>query len=429
MKIKYLFIFFLLSSFALNAQKSPLVKGTAASVGMSSETLTKIDALVEQYIEDGKVPGGTFLVAREGKIVYENTFGYRTSKKETKYQSDDIYRIASMTKAMTSVAVMQLYEQGKINLDDPVYKYIPAYKNQVVLDTFNKADSSFTTVPVNKAVTIRNLLTHTSGIVYGNFNPGKLMAVYEKFDMNVGFSHESWSTEEWINKLAKVPLAHQPGDQFSYGLNMDVLGRIIEVVSKQPLDEYFQNNIFDKVGMPDTYFYLPEDKFDRLVSVYTNFNGKLITVEELGMTQGTVYPTKGPRNIFAGGAGVSSTTIDYANFIATLVAGGSEILGEKGLTEMTKDQFPKVLNDYETNGWKNGSSFALGFQLYLDSPNKKSPKSPGTYEWGGYFNTKFFIDPKEQLVFVGMTQIVPFQSPQFWEEIYALIYDSIASDK
>jgi CubicO group peptidase (beta-lactamase class C family) len=427
MKIRFLFLLFLLTSFSINAQKGPLVIGSAASVGMSDESFAKIDALVKKYVADGKVPGGSFLVARNGKIVYNKSFGYRTSKKETKYQSDDIYRIASMTKAITCVAVMQLYEQGKIGLDDPVYKYIPAYKNQVVLDTFNEADSSFTTVPVNKPVTLRNLLTHTSGIVYGSFNPGKLEAVYEKFDMNVGFSHDTWSTEEWIDKLAIVPLAHQPGDRFSYGLNMDVLGRIIEVVSKQSLDEYFKENIFDKVGMPDTYFYLPEGKFERLTSVYTSFGGKLITVDELGMTDGTIYPTKGPRNLFAGGAGLSSTAIDYANFIETLVEGGGGILGKKALAEMTKDQMPAVINDYKPDAVGNGTSFALGFSLYLDLPSKKSPKSPGTYEWGGYFNTKFFIDPEEQLVFVGMTQIVPFQSPEFWLEMYDLIYEAIES--
>ena len=270
-----------------------LTTGEPESLGMSSETLAKIDDLVDEYVSDGKVPGGSFLVAKEGKIVYEYSAGYRTSKNEIPYQSDDIYRIASMTKAVTCVAIMQLYEQGKIGLDDPVYKYIPAYKNQVVLDTFNPADSSFTTLPVNKPVTIRNLLTHTSGIIYGSFNPGKLMAVYEKFNMNVGFSHPTWSTEEWIDKLAEVPLAHQPGDRFSYGLSMDVLGRIIEVVSKQPLNQYFKEHIFDQVGMPNTHFYLPEEKFSRLIGVYTNVNEKLMTLEELGNTTDTDYPKEG----------------------------------------------------------------------------------------------------------------------------------------
>jgi CubicO group peptidase (beta-lactamase class C family) len=429
MKSKFITSLLLISIFFINCQGQGtlLTTGIPENVGMSYETLTKIDELVEKYIADGKVPGGSFLVAKEGKIVYEYTVGHRTSKNEVPYQSDDIYRIASMTKAVTCVAVMQLFEQGKIGLDDPVYKYIPAYKDQVVLDTFNPTDSTYTTVPVNKPVTIRNLLTHTSGIIYGSFNPGKLMAVYEEFDMNVGFSHETWSTEEWINRLAKVPLAHQPGDRFSYGLNMDVLGRIIEIVSKQPLNQFFQENIFDKVSMPDTYFYLPKDKFDRLVPVYTSFNGKLMTVDELGMNAGTVYPKKGPRDLFAGGAGLSSTALDYANFINVLVQGGGDLLGKEALAEMTKNQMPMVINDYNKDK-QRGFYFALGFQLYLDSPSKERPKSPGTYEWGGYFNTKFFIDPKEELIFVGMTQIVPFQDADFWDKMYALIYEAIESD-
>lgn len=397
-----------------------------ASVGMSASQLEKINDHVEAYMAENKVPGGTFLVAKEGKIVYQESFGYTDSKKEKEYAQGDIWRLASMTKAVTSVSIMQLYEQGKIGLDDPVHKYIPAYKNQVVLDEFNPTDSTYTTVPVLKDVTIRNLLTHTSGIVYGSFNPGKLMAVYEKFNMNVGFSHETWSTEEWIDRLAEVPLAHQPGERFSYGLNMDVLGRVIEVVSGTTLDKYFKANIFDKLGMDDTYFYLPESKFDRLVGVYANAGGKWMTTEEMGMTAGTAYPKQGPRNIFAGGAGLSSTALDYATFINTLVLGGGNILGKEALAEMSRDQMPEVITNYEPDSYQAiGFAFGLGFQVQLDSPTKRSPKSPGTYEWGGYFNTKFFIDPQEEMIFVGMTQIAGFNGDDFWEDMYKLIYDSI----
>lgn len=426
MKIR-ITIALLFLSIGLFAQKSgPFIKGTAESVGMSDATLEQVDNHILKYMEDNKLPGGSFLIAKQGKIIYQKSFGYRDSKKKKAYGEGDIWRLASMTKAVTSVAIMQLYEQGILDLDDPVHKYIPAFKNQVVLDTFNPADSTFTTVPVQKNVTIRNLLTHTSGIVYGSFNPGKLMAVYEKFDMNVGFSHETWSTEEWINRLAKVPLAHQPGAKFSYGLSMDVLGRIIEVASGIPLDKYFHRHIFEPLGMEDTYFYLPKDKIDRLVGVYTNAGGNWRTTEELGMTAGTAYPKLGPRNVFAGGAGLSSTTIDYATFIQALVSGGGNILGNKALSEMSRDQMPDVITNYKPDRYQaSGSSFGLGFTVYLDSPTKRSPKSPGTYEWGGYFNTKFFIDPQEQMIFVGMTQIAGFNDNAFWEDMYKLIYQAI----
>lgn len=426
MKIR-ITIALLFLSIGLFAQKSgPFIKGTAESVGMSDATLEQVDNHILKYVEDNKLPGGSFLIAKQGKIIYQKSFGYRDSKKKKAYGEGDIWRLASMTKAVTSVAIMQLYEQGILDLDDPVHKYIPAFKNQVVLDTFNPADSTFTTVPVQKDVTIRNLLTHTAGIVYGNFNPGKLMAVYEKFDMNVGFSHETWSTEEWINRLAKVPLAHQPGAKFSYGLSMDVLGRIIEVASGIPLDKYFHRHIFEPLGMEDTYFYLPKDKIDRLVGVYTNAGGNWRTTEELGMTAGTAYPKLGPRNVFAGGAGLSSTTIDYATFIQALVSGGGNILGNKALSEMSRDQMPDVITNYKPDRYQaSGSSFGLGFTVYLDSPTKRSPKSPGTYEWGGYFNTKFFIDPQEEMIFVGMTQIAGFNDNAFWEDMYKLIYQAI----
>ncbi len=414
-------------SVALFAQKSgPFIKGTAESVGMSDAVLEQVDDHILKYMEANQLPGGSFLIAKQGKIIYQKSFGYRDSKKDKAYGEGDIWRLASMTKAVTSVAIMQLYEQGILDLDDPVHKYIPAFKNQVVLDTFNPTDSTFTTVPVEKDVTIRNLLTHTSGIVYGSFNPGKLMAVYEKFDMNVGFSHETWSTAEWINRLAKVPLAHQPGAKFSYGLSMDVLGRIIEVASGIPLDKYFQRHIFEPLGMEDTYFYLPKDKMDRLVGVYTKTGGNWRTTEELGMTAGTSYPKLGPRNLFAGGAGLSSTTIDYATFIQALVSGGGKVLGNKALREMSRDQMPDVITNYKLDRYQaTGSSFGLGFTVYLDSPTKRSPKSPGTYEWSGYFNTKFFIDPQEQMIFVGMTQVAGFNDNAFWEDMYKLIYQAI----
>lgn len=427
MKIKIAFAFlvlFTLSNCAQNEVK--LSKTQPESAGMSSAQLEKINDHVKAYMSDNKLPGGTFLVAKEGKIVYQESFGYTDSKKEKEYAQGDIWRLASMTKAVTAVSIMQLYEQGKISLDDPAHKYIPAYKNQVVLDEFNAADSTYTTVPVEKDVTIRNLLTHTSGIVYGSFNPGKLMAVYQKFEMNVGFSHETWTTEEWINRLAEVPLAHQPGAKFSYGLNMDVLGRIIEVVSGTTLDKYFKENIFDPLQMEDTYFYLPESKFDRLVGVYANAGGNWMTTEEMGMTAGTAYPKLGPRNVFAGGAGLSSTAMDYTTFINTLALGGGSILGKEALAEMSRDQMPDVITNYNPDRAQAvGSGFGLGFTVYLDSPTKRSPKSPGTYEWGGYFNTKFFIDPKEEMVFVGMTQIAGFNDNAFWEDMYQLIYEAI----
>ncbi|MGD9929976.1 MAG: serine hydrolase domain-containing protein [Mangrovibacterium sp.] len=409
---------------------SQLKETTPKEAGFSASRLALADSLINEYMQKDWLPGGVFLVARHSEIVYYKNFGYRSTAKDAPYQKEDIFRIASMTKAITTVAIMQLYEKGRLRLDDPVYQYIPAFKNQVVLDTFNPEDSTFTTVPAERPISIRHLLTHTSGITYGDFNSGKLQAVYSKFNMlGVGLSHQSWTTEEFINRLAEVPLAFQPGERYNYGLNMDVLGRVIEVVSGQSLAEYFKANIFDPLGMTDTYFYLPEDKQDRLAPVYAqNENGHSMA-SEAGLVETINYPKNKDIGHYAGGGGLSSTAMDYARFIQALVNEGNynsyQLLGRKTIEVMTADQLISL--NQKGNGISNipGNTFCLGFGLLTDDAAGLNAKSPGTYEWGGYFSTKFFIDPKEELIFVGMTQILPFQHGEFYDKLTAIIYGAI----
>ncbi len=431
-KFTILFIPILILAFNAVVYSQVLTKTEPEAAGMSSERLEKLTNVIQTYIDEQKVPGGVFLVSRGGNLVYYKSFGMRNNKSGEAYRLNDIFRIASMTKAITTTAVMQLYEQGKLWLDEPVSKYIPAFENQQVLDTFNETDSSYTTVPAKRPVTIRQLLTHTSGIVYGAFNPGKLQAVYEKFDMNdVGLSHPSWTTEEFINRLAKIPLAFQPGEKFTYGLNMDVLGRIIEVVSGQTLAAYFRQNIFEPLDMEDTYFYLPENKYSRLVPVYNQTDNGFKLSEGEGGIGGLDYPKNKGINHFAGGGGLSSTAMDYAHFIETLLNNGRyndfQLLGPKTIELMTSDQMV-MLNEKGT-GFSNipGVTFCLGFGLLTEQAKGLNSKSVGTYEWGGYFNTKFFIDPQEDLIFVGMTQIVPFSHNDFWDKVYAAVYGAITN--
>ncbi len=418
--------FFLISCLP---ESSVLTESSPEMAGMNSEKIELINNHIQTYINDNKVPGGVFLIARKGKIVYYENFGNKNAGDEP-YQKDDIFRIASMTKAITTTGIMQLYEQGKLGLDDPVYKFIPAFNDQVVLDQFNEADSSYTTVPVERPVTIRQLLTHTSGIAYGGFNPGKIMAVYEKFDMNsVGLSHESWTTEEFINRLAKVPLAFQPGERFLYGLNMDVMGRIIEVVSGKPLDEYFSENIFKPLGLKDTYFYLPKEKQSRLVPVYQQTKEGFELAPQGNGLGGSNYPLRSGLSHFAGGGGLSSTALDYATFIQALVNNGNyngyQLLSRKTIEVITSDQLITQNANKKGISQTPGITFGLGFMLYTDQAKGVNSKSVGTYEWSGYFNTQFFIDPEEELVFVGMTQIVPFAHGDFWDRMFAMIYASI----
>ena len=419
---------------ACNCDKSALTQlkeATPQEAGFSASRLAQADSLINEYIQKNWLPGGVFLLARHGAIVYYKNFGSRSTARDIPYQKDDIFRIASMTKAITTVSVMKLYEQGKLLLDDPVSKYIPSFKNQVVLDTFNPKDSSFTTVPAERPVTLRMLLTHTSGIVYGDFNAGKLQAVYSKFDMlHQGLSSNHWTTEEFINQLAEVPLAFQPGQRFAYGLNMDVLGRVIEVVSGQTLSEYFKENIFDPLGMTDTYFYLPENKQNRLVPIYSqNNDGTVSMATGAGLVNLIDYPRQKDSGYYAGGGGLSSTAMDYARFIEALVNKGSynkyRLLGRKTIEIMTADQM--IALNKKGTGYSNipGNTYCLGFNLRTEEGAAINSKSPGTYEWGGYFSTKFFIDPKEDLIFVGMTQVLPFQHNEFYDKLTAIIYGAI----
>ena len=416
---------------AISITPKGLSKVAPEKVGMSQQFLDMLDGHIEQYIANGSMPGGEFLVARKGQIVYHKSFGHQDVDKTKTYQNGDIYRLASMTKAVTSVSIMQLFEQGKLGLDDPIFYYIPGFKDAQVLDSFNEADSSFTTVPANNPVTIRHLLTHTSGISYGAFNPGKIAAVYtKKGAMGFGLYHDEMNTEQMANTLATVPLVFQPGTQYMYGLNMELLGRIVEVVSGKPLGQYFRDNIFDPLGMDDTHFYLPADLQDRLVPVYSyNEKRELITATDVFQGFRVDYPKKADNKHYAGGGGLSGTAMDYAKFIQALCNGGTylgkRILGRKAIEVMTSDQL-MMLNDKGTGYSKlPGMTYGLGFALKTDQGSAWSAKTPGTYEWGGAFNTKFFIDPEEELIFVGMTQILPFTRPDFWDRMYSVVYGAV----
>lgn len=300
-----------------------------------------------------------------------------------------------------------------------------------VLDQFNPTDSTFTTRPAKRAISIRHLLTHTSGIIYGDFAQGKLNVMYKKHDMTgVGLSHDRWTTDDFLTRLAAVPLAFEPGEQYTYGLNMDVLGGIIQAASGMSLKDYFQKNIFNPLGMKDTHFYLPKEKHDRLVPLYTmDKKGGIIMAGKDAAALGFNYPNAEGRNHFAGGGGLSSTALDYAIFIQALVNNGSynkqRILSRNSIETMTSDQM--ILLNKAGKGFSNtpGFTYGLGFALRTDDAAGHGPKSPGTYEWGGYFNTKFFIDPEEKLTFVGMTQMLPFYRNDFWDRMYAIIYGAI----
>ena len=419
--IYILLIVFLASCSSTQELQRTEVKSYQSQQSASSYGIPQLDQFIDDHVEKGIIPGGVFYVAHKGKVIYHRSFGESGDK-------SDIFRIASMTKAITSVAILQLYESGKLRLDDPIEKYIPAFAEPKVLENYDESSDTYTTIPAKKSITIRHLLTHTSGIYYGGFQGGPREKVYAMHDLgNMGLSTPGISTQEMANMIAQAPLAHQPGEQWTYGLNMDVLGAVIEIISNQNLFEYFTENIFQPLGMQDTYFYLPESKVDRLVPVHTyDDEGKLI----LGDDENHDYPKlQDEPSHFAGGGGLSSTAEDYGKFLQMLLnlgtGNGNKVLARRTVELMATDQINHLKQEGKGISQIPGLAFCLGHAYVTEAGRGVGPHKPGTYSWGGYFNSKWWVDQEEKLVFVGMTNILPFPYEEFWDKMYPIIYASL----
>jgi CubicO group peptidase (beta-lactamase class C family) len=379
----------------------PLSEGSPTKTGMSGERLALINKLFNEAVEKDKIPGAVALIARNGKIVYHKAFGLADSKSGRKLKRDDIFRIASQTKAITSTAVMILWEEGKFKLDDPISKYIPEFKDAGVLDSFNADDSTFTTTPIDKPITIRHLLTHTSGIGYGMIDGDKrFRKIYKKAGVIDAFTTEPVTIEENIKKLAKLPLHHNPGEKFTYSEGLDVLGYFIEIVSGLPFDKFLRTRLFDPLGMDDTWFYLPESKYKRMVSVQEKKNGKW--TKHKHERYDADYPIKGAKMFFSGGAGLSSTAKDYATFLQMYLnngeLNGTRILSRTTIQVIMANQIGDI---WEGTGRHHGLAFEVINKIGQDQGGRGSA---GTFDWGGYFNTQYFADPKEQIIGILMKQ-------------------------
>jgi len=384
-----------------NQKSAPLTTATPESVGMSAERLNRMEAMCKESIKNSDVPGIVALVARKGKVVFHEAYGMADTESGREMKKDDIFRIASQTKAITSTAVMMLWEEGKFRLDDPISKYIPGFKNTGVLESFKYSDTSFTTVPAAKEITIRHLLTHTSGIGYGIIDGDeRFQMIYKKAGITDLFTTENITIGESVKKLAKLPLHHNPGEGFTYSEGLDVLGYFIEVVSGMPFDEYLRKHLFDPLGMDDTWFYLPGSKADRLVSVQKKENGKWIRYPVTFYD--TDYPIKGAKTFFSGGAGLSSSAKDYATFLQMYLNGG-ELNGVRILSRTTV-QF--LMGNQTGDLWGGEVAYhGLAFGVVTSKGQDAGGEgSEGTFSWGGYFNTQYFADPKEQTIGVIMKQ-------------------------
>jgi CubicO group peptidase (beta-lactamase class C family) len=373
----------------LSAQPKASVAKSAGSSAFVPERLARIDNWMQQLVDSKRVPGAVVMIVRDGKVEHHKAFGLRDVNGTTPMRTDDIFRIASQTKAITSLAVMMLWEEGKFGLDDPISRYIPAFRGQTILTKFNPADSSFESKPAQRQITIRQLLTHTSGLDYPDIGSASLRAIYAKAGLSA-IGREGEVLAKSIDALGKLPLLHEPGERMTYSVGVDVLGRLVEVASGMPLDEFFRKRIFEPLKMRDTWFELPADKRSRLVTLHQDSAGRAIPARQ---SLGSTHPDFPARKMtyFAGGAGLSSTTADYARFLQLFLNGGeldgARIIGRKTVELMLTNQQSAIQG-----------SFGLGFALETPENDFRSPVSLGTFSWSGAFKTYYWADPKERLV-------------------------------
>jgi len=368
----------------------------------STTGFAAVDELLRQYVEAQRVPGAVALVLRDGKPVYRKAFGWENVAAKAPLRPDAIFRIASQTKAVTSIGLLLLYDEGKFQLDDPISKYLPAFRAPRVLASFDPQDSTYTTVPATGEVTIRQLFTHTSGISYPMIGTREARAIYAKAHIPSGIGTPTGSLAEAMQALGRLPLMHQPGAQFTYGLSVDVLGRLIEVLSDQPLDQYLRTRLFEPLGMKDTFFYLPANKQSRLVTLYTENAAKrpVPMPPQGGLTPD--YP-KARGTYFSGGAGLSSTVDDYAAFLQMLLNNGT-YRGHRFLKPTT---VALITQNHIGELNQGDNKFGLGFSITTPQSARQPGLSAGSYEWGGIFGTTYWVDPKEQLAALIYTQKYP----------------------
>jgi CubicO group peptidase (beta-lactamase class C family) len=409
----------------LQAQKIEW-NSTPLATGFSTDRLKIIDTRLNEWVEKGWMQGATALIIRNGKVVYHKAVGYNDLEAKVPLKNDDIFRIASQTKAITSVAIMILFEEGKLLLDDPVAKYIPAFRKQQVLASFNEVDTTYTTVPAKSDITIRQLLTHTSGLGYAQIGSKEANAIYAKSNLTAGIGVVGDDLLSAMNRLAKLPLMHQPGERWTYGLNSDLLGCLVEVIAGQTLDQFFKTRIFEPLGMQDTYFTIPATKASRLVKLYRELpNGKLEKSPGNMLNGRTItpeYPLQASA-YYSGGAGLSSTIGDYGIFLQMLLNGGvyngKRILSRRTVDMMTTNQIGEV-------SYGGGQDkFGLGFSVIMAKSEGRTPANVGTFAWGGAFATSYWVDPKEKMVYLFYRQLQNTSKGEMVEKFRAMVYQAI----
>ncbi|MBN2165523.1 MAG: beta-lactamase family protein [Marinilabiliaceae bacterium] len=393
---------------------------TNKSIDFDKDRLNRIDSFLNKQIIEGVLPNAVTFVVKNGAVVHHKAYGFKNIQDGIALKKDDIFRIASQTKAIVSVALMTLYEEGQFLLDDPVSMYIPEFADMTVLDQFNPEDTTYTSTPARRQITIRHLLTHTSGIHYGILGGGVGSMMYAKEGIPAVNSLDSVTVEQVVKKIAQMPLMFEPGTKFMYGMNTDVIGYLIEVLSGKKLDAFVADNVLIPLGMKDSHFYLPENKKDRLVTLYSSSsNGSVLNTNDSYQN----YPIAGARMFLSGGAGLCGTIEDYAKFCQMLLNGGEfnnrRVLSRKTVDLMTCNQ----IGDLSINN--RGNKFGLGFEIYSKNGASSHLSSEGAYKWGGMYYTDYLIDPSEKLIFLFYTNIQPYRGINIHQTYHNLVYQSL----
>ena len=380
---------------------------------MSSETLAKIDPAVDRLIEQKKLAGGSVLVLRKGKVVYQKQFGFASRAVKKPLDEDTIFRIYSMTKGITSAAALMLHDEGKLHLDDPISKHLPEFKN---LTVWKKGTEPGKASP---APTVRDLLRHTAGFSYG-WGGTPVDRLYQKFNP----LDRNKTLVEMTQGVADIPLLYQPGKKWVYGINTDVLGRVVEAASGKKFSAFLSERFFTPLGMSDTGFHVPAEKADRLADVYAGKAGVLVTAE----------PGKGSHFLKApahqsGGGGLVSTINDYGRFLQMITNGGSfqgkTYLKKDTVKLMTTNQLPKEIPTITLGQQRHGTGFGLGFSVRTAIDNRWDKHARvGEFGWGGMASTHYWVSPKDELVVVTMEQTLPYNS-NMETTLKPIIYDAI----
>ncbi|HEY7911410.1 MAG TPA: serine hydrolase domain-containing protein [Blastocatellia bacterium] len=391
----------------------------AEDAGLSSERLQRLSAALRSYVKEDKLAGGVVLVARRGKVVHFEAFGHRDREAGSPMREDTIFRIASQTKAVVSVAVMMLQEEGKLLISDPVSKYLPEFRETTV--AMPKSEGGYEIVKAKRAITIRDLLTHTAGIGYGQGVAGdrwKAAGVTGWY-----FADRDEPVGATIKRMASLPFDAHPGERWVYGYATDILGALIERVSGETLDEFIRSRILAPLGMKDTHFYLPESKRERFAVVYSaKASGGIERAADPGGMIGQGAYANGPSKSFSGGAGLLSTAADYWRFLQMLLNGG-ELEGRRILSRKTVELM--TVNHLNGTAFREGVGFGLGFYVVENLGARGLPGSVGEYGWGGAYHSTYWVDPKEQLVVVYFTQLIPAGGLDDHTKLRALVYQAI----